>query len=100
MKYIYLDVKRWEVLKLSYQIIDCTGIEGVWVYRAFQFSLRGPTLTHFSGVGRPSQREAGENWKALLWVYRTPACCTVMCSNILEQLRKTSHSIYLPRDRE
>src|SRR6266581_5556822 len=38
MQYIYLDVKRWEVLKLSYQIIDCTGIEGVWVYRAFQFS--------------------------------------------------------------
>ncbi len=52
-------------------------------FRAFQFSLRGPTpplfcecavsgsarhgtLTHFYGVGRPSQREAGENWKALV----------------------------------
>src|SRR6266581_5116082 len=59
MKYIYLDVKRWEVLKLSYQIIDCTGIEGVWVYRAFQFSLRGPTPPLFlcdCGVGRSPTR--------------------------------------------
>jgi len=28
---------------------------------------RHGTLTHFSGVGRPSPREAGENWKALPW---------------------------------
>jgi hypothetical protein len=28
MKYIYLDVKRWEVLKLSCQILVVTGVEG------------------------------------------------------------------------
>ncbi len=28
-------------------------------------SARHGTLTYFSGAGRPSQREAGENWKAL-----------------------------------
>jgi hypothetical protein len=27
MKYIYLDVKRWEVLKLSYRIFDGIGVE-------------------------------------------------------------------------
>jgi len=27
---------------------------------------RHGTLPHFSGVGRPSQREAGEHWKALV----------------------------------